>query len=322
MSDPDWVPGKTLEIGVTQIRAYEIEPTFLNSLGRGDGAANRLGPPPTGQFGSINTWGPTTGPRRGEGQGKTIRDLPALSASQVFFEETAVMADQVEREYAALAHTLSDHIKNELDAAKEHVKKLQLPSALEDTKNFQMIVLSLIEQKIINYQQLTHAAFSLYDQNPFYLMKELSSKRVQEALTATTRDARATFYEAYQSIEYAYKAAHELKLHSGAIELLSKELPELAIRQASLEQENATFDTDVITLLNNRTRVINSELNIHFQQLAYFLQEAITTRTSSLNNLSHHTSSTIIYPLLINLSFSTTPLFALFKKRIDRSPRL
>jgi len=85
MSDPDWVPGKTLEIGVTQIRAYEIEPTFLNSLGRGDGAANRLGPPPTGQFGSINTWGAyhRTAPWRRSRKNDT-RSPGAIRISSVF----------------------------------------------------------------------------------------------------------------------------------------------------------------------------------------------------------------------------------------------
>ena len=286
MSDPNWRPGMPLAIGITFVHPVELQPVYVHVLGRGDGSGRFLSNSPSmGQFGSTNTWGLTSGPRRGEGQKTIGRISPLPSIHQVFLEESLLSVKYLNAENTALNSGLAQKISNELSIDIAAAKGTDSFSSLDNAKIEQHIAISLIYKKIGQYQKLTTTAYSILDQNPFYLMRELSAKKLQVALLDKSPTFADTFKTAYLALETAYKAALELKLHDNSIRLLSDRLPGLAILKDTHEEAQRGVTSDWVDAINNKTSLINAELSIRFQILPHFLQDTIINQAGGLDGL-------------------------------------
>ena len=239
-------------------------------------------------------WGPYEGPHRGTsaGSGK-LRPITPFIWDDLMLEQK-VNQEYIDSEYKDIFNSLTDTTIREIEHEKQAAKGFRALSLVEATKIDQETTIKAIHSKASEYRACIEIAHSLYDRNPFFLMKELSFKKLHESLDLKHQN----FVGAYDAIDKAYRAALELKRLSLGMHVLANQLPELSMKK---DQANAGVPTSregERHLAAERLSVVNLETNIRFQLLPVFLAERIvavagSTGGSSLSqSLIHYKAAT------------------------------
>ncbi|OLU03749.1 hypothetical protein BVK86_10735 [Pseudomonas reinekei] len=158
--------------------------------------------------------------------------------------ERSINSTYIDSEYAGLYNNLFASTIAELDYAKQVAGANHPLSPIEKTKVEQKAALKLIQNKSIEYEARKPSAYSLYGHNQFFLMKELSFRKIFESLHTSPPDASV----AYTAIDTAYRSALDLKRISLQMNILAKQLEHLANKRDQSEIEaqiaNSTSTVD------------------------------------------------------------------------------
>ncbi len=257
----DWQPGQPLA----------IKPTFITA-GRG---VTYWGGEGGGYSGSGDGWGLQEGPRRGEGDRSRFKQFDFPSTTADFKGEQQYNQSLIDAEYSTRFATLNIETERELQdkqqAAKSGKPLTDLSSAVLDQK----IALEIIESKKAQYTSLAPVMYGLYNQNPFYLMENLTYTKLRETLAGS--DPITNFDDTYTLYDDVWRAAQELKALSLSVELLAKKLSTLAKTRQQLEAPMAETEIDWAELQDEYLRIIVEELDIHVQLLPEFLQVELSS---------------------------------------------
>ncbi|MDF9775758.1 S-type pyocin domain-containing protein [Pseudomonas baetica] len=255
-------PG-SFEIGPVHIR--EMEPSRQDIGGFFKGA-----------------WGPYEGPHRGTsaGSGK-LRPITPFIWDDLMLEQR-VNQEYIDNEYIEIFNRLTETTIREIEHEKQAAKVGRALSLAETAKIDQDVIIRAIHSKASEYRACIEIAHSLYDRNPFFLMKELSFKKLHESLDLN----HPNFVGAYDAIDKAYRAALELKRLSLGMHVLANQLPELSMRKDQASAGVPTSREDERHLAAERLSVVNLETNIRFQLLPVFLAERIVAVAGSTGGRS------------------------------------
>ncbi|WP_339479521.1 hypothetical protein [Pseudomonas sp. RL_5y_Pfl2_73] len=210
-------------------------------------------------------WGPYEGPPRGVTRTSKRHNASIPYAWDDMMRERIENSKVIDAEYRNIFIKLTETTIKELDQAKKSAIGARPLSPLEKAKTEHDVTLKAIHSKESEYQARTKNAYSLYGHNPFFLMKELSFKRVMESLQTSPPNIAV----AYSAIDNAYRSALELKRLSLQKDILAEQLG-----QSSKKVEQAAVKVgqkDSASAANENLRIINQEKNIHLQLLPGFL---------------------------------------------------
>lgn len=221
-----------------------------------------------GQGGYFSgSWGLNEGPHRGTGQGSGKLDpLTPFIWDDLMHEQQNAQA-HIDLEYAGVFSNILMASNNEVEHARQ-VAGIGL-SPLQKVRADQEITLQVIHAKLLEYRAHSETAYSLYGHNPFFLMKDLSFRKIRESLASPVPDVSV----AYAAIDRAYRAAMELRRLSWVMAIIANQLPELAARRVQVETATQTTRDAQQILSAERLSVVNLETNIRFQFLPGFLVE-------------------------------------------------
>lgn len=227
-------------------------------------------------------WGPYEGPHRGTsaGSGK-LRPMTPFIWDDLMLEQR-VNQEYIDSEYVEVFNRLTETTIREIEYEKQATKRGRALSLAEAARIDQETTIKAIHSKASEYLAQNEITHSLYGQNPFFLMKELSFKKLHESLDLN----HPNFVGAYDSIDKAYRAALELKRLSLGMHVLANQLPELSMRK---DQANAVVPASregERHLAAERLSVVNLETNIRFQLLPVFLAEKIVAVAGSTEGRS------------------------------------
>ncbi|WP_433898692.1 S-type pyocin domain-containing protein [Pseudomonas sp. PSE1(2024)] len=245
---------------------YELAPIPVR-----DRAPSRLG---QGGFFS-GSWGLNEGPHRGTGQGSGKLDpLTPFIWNDLMQEQQNAQA-YIDLEYAGVFSNIGAASNNEVEQARQAASAGL--SSSQKVKADQEVTIQVIHSKLLEYRAHTETAYSLYGHNPFFLMKDLSFKKIRDSLALPVPDVSV----AYAAIDRAYRSAMELRRLSWVMAIIANQLPELATRRAQVEAATPTTRDAQQILSAERLSVVNLETNIRLHFLPGFLVERIAAAAGS-----------------------------------------
>jgi len=269
MAQQGWQPGQPLAIKPTIITAGR-----RNTYWGRDGG---------GYSGSGDGWGLQEGPRRGEGDPSRFRQFDFPSATADFIGEQKNNQSLIDTEYQTRFATLNADTEREFEEKQLTAKSEQLLTDPELSGLTQKITLELIEAKKTQYTSTAPIMYGLYDQNPFYLMENLTYTKLLETLASSNVvEALSNTYELYDNV---WRSAQELKALSLSIEILAGKLPALAKARQQAESLMAMTEPDWSNLQIEYLKTISEELEVHVQLLPEFLQVELSSLTGSVVGL-------------------------------------
>lgn len=245
---------------------YELAPIPVRET-----APSRLG---QGGFFS-GSWGLNEGPHRGTGQGSGKLDpLTPFIWDDLMHEQQNAQA-YIDLEYAGIFSNIVASANGEAEQARQAATVGLSP--IQKVKADQEITLQVIHSTLLAYQANAEGAYSLYGHNPFFLMKDLSFKRIRESLETPVPDVSV----AYAAIDRAYRSAMELRRLSWVMAIIANQLPELAARRNQVEDASQPTRDAQQMLAAERLSVVNLETNIRFHFLPGFLVERVAAAAGS-----------------------------------------
>ncbi|WP_347902633.1 hypothetical protein [Pseudomonas purpurea] len=261
--------------------SYELAPVPVR--------AERLSSPHIERYFS-GSWGLNEGPHRGtsQGSGKLSPLTPFIWDD--LMQEQRINSTHIDSEYIDTFNRLTETTIGELEHAKQIARGNHALSPTEKAKIEQETTIKAIQSKTSEYEARTQSAYSLYGHNPFFLMKELSFRKILESLETSPPDVSA----AYTAIDNTYRSALELKRISLQMNILAKQLEALSLRRGQADTGLQAANNISASRADERFTVINQEVNIRFQLLPFFLVEKIATTTGSAReftlsqSLSHY----------------------------------
>ncbi|SDG78253.1 S-type Pyocin [Pseudomonas thivervalensis] len=225
-------------------------------------------------------WGLYEGPPRGVTRSSKRHNASIPHAWDDMMKERIANSEVIDAEYRNTFIKLTETTIKELEQAKRSAIGARPLSPLEKAKTEQDATLKAIQSKESEYQARTKNAYSLYGHNPFFLMKELSFKRVMESLQTSPPNIAV----AYSAIDNAYRSALELKrlslqkdILAGQLEHVSKKVEQAAVKSGQ---------SDSASTANEKLRVINQEKNIHLQLLPSFLLKKVSSTLGATGGLT------------------------------------
>ncbi|UQS13798.1 S-type pyocin domain-containing protein [Pseudomonas sp. HS6] len=229
-----------------------------------------------GQGGFFSgSWGLNEGPHRGTGQGSGKLDpLTPFIWDDLMHEQQNAQA-HIDLEYAGIFSNIGATSNNEVEQARQAAGAGLSPE--RKVKADQEITIQVIHAKLLEYRAHTEGAYSLYGHNPFFLMKDLSFRKIRESLTLPVPDVSI----AYAAIDRAYRSAMELRRLSWVMAIIANQLPELATRRAQVEAATQTTRDAQQILSAERLSVVNLETNIRLHFLPGFLVERMAAIAGS-----------------------------------------
>lgn len=181
----------------------------------------------------------------------------------------------IDLEYAGVFSNIGAASNNEVGRARQAASAGL--SAAQKVKADQEITIQVIHSKLLEYRAHTEIAYSLYGHNPFFLMKDLSFKKIRDSLALPVPDVSV----AYAAIDRAYRSAMELRRLSWVMAIIANQLPELAARRSQVEAATQTTRDAQQILSAERLSVVNLETNIRLHFLPGFLVERIAAAAGS-----------------------------------------
>lgn len=181
----------------------------------------------------------------------------------------------IDLEYAAVFNSIGETSNGEAERARQLAGAGLSP--IHRAKSDHDVTIDVIHSKISEYRAHTEGAYSLYGHNPFFLMKDLSFKRIRDSLDSSPPDVSV----AYTAIDRAYRGAMELRRLSWVIAIIASQLPELAARRSHIEAANPAGSETRKQLSMERLAVVNLETNILFLALSDFLVERVVAAADS-----------------------------------------
>ncbi|WP_192559238.1 S-type pyocin domain-containing protein [Pseudomonas allokribbensis] len=229
-----------------------------------------------GQGGFFSgSWGLNEGPHRGTGQGSGKLDpLTPFIWDDLMHEQQNAQA-HIDLEYAGIFSNIGATSNNEVEQARQTAGAGLPPE--RKVKADQEITIQVIHAKLLEYRVHTEGAYSLYGHNPFFLMKDLSFRKIRESLTLPVPDVSV----AYAAVDRAYRSAMELRRLSWVIAIIANQLPGLATRRIQVEAATQTTRHAQQILSAERLSVVNLETNIRLHILPGFLVERIAAAAGS-----------------------------------------
>ena len=221
------------------------------------------------------SWGLNEGPHRGTGQGPGQLDpLTPFIWDDLMHEQQNAQA-HIDLEYAGIFSNLGAVATNEVEQARQ-AAGVGL-SLLQKVKADQEVTIQVIHAKLLEYRAHTEGAYSLYGHNPFFLMKDLSFRKIRESLASPVPDVSI----AYAAIDRTYRSAMELRRLAWVMAIIGNQLPGLAARRSQVEGAAQLTRGAREILAAERLSVVNLETNIRFQFLPGFLVEKIAAAAGS-----------------------------------------
>lgn len=250
--------------------SYELAPIPVR--------AERLNPGIEGFF--SGAWGLNEGPHRGTSSGPVKLSPLTPFIWDDLMQERSINSTYIDSEYTGIFNNLFATTIGELGYAKQVASPNHPPSSIEKAKAEQGAALKLIQTKSVEYEARKPSAYSLYGHNPFFLMKELSFRKIFESLHTSPPDASV----AYTAIDTAYRSALDLKRISLQMNILAKQLEQLADKRNQAKSKGQLANQTSIA--DEKFSIINNETNVHFDLLPRFLLEKITTATGATIGLT------------------------------------
>ncbi|WP_413793142.1 MULTISPECIES: S-type pyocin domain-containing protein [unclassified Pseudomonas] len=187
--------------------------------------------------------------------------------------ERTANSEVIDAEYSNIFIKIIETTTKELEQTKKSAIGARPLSPLEKAKIEQEVTLKVIQSKESEYQARTKSAYSLYGQNPFFLMKELSFKRIMESLQTSPPNIAV----AYSAIDNAYRSALELKRLSLQKDILAGQLEQSSKKVEQAASKTQAGQNNSASAVNEKFRVISQEKNIHLQLLPSFLLKKISS---------------------------------------------
>ncbi|WLG96063.1 S-type pyocin domain-containing protein [Pseudomonas sp. FP198] len=187
--------------------------------------------------------------------------------------ERIANSESIDAEYSNTFIKLTETTRQELEQIKRSALGDRQLSPFEKVITEQQATARALQAKESDYQARTTSAYSLYGQNPFFLMKELSFKKIMDSLQTSPPNIAV----AYAVIDDAYRSALELKRLSLQKDILAGQLEQSSqtaeqfLTGTQAEKNNST------TTLDAKLRFINQEKNIHLQLLPEFLLKKVSS---------------------------------------------
>ncbi len=228
------------------------------------------------------SWGLTEGPHRGTsaGSGK-LRPMTPFAWDDLMHEQQ-VNQEYIDSQFTETFNRLTETTVREIENAKQAARGARVLSPMEAIKIDQETTIKAIHSKASEYRANTEIAYSLYGHNPFFLMKELFFKKLNESLDMNPSNV----WGAYGAANEAYHSALELKRLSLEMHILANQLPELSIRKTQADAGVSISKEGQRLLAAERLSVVNLETNIRFQLLPSFLVERIAALAGSTGGRS------------------------------------
>jgi hypothetical protein len=229
-----------------------------------------------GQGGYFSgSWGLNDDIYRGTGQGSGKLDPLTPFIWDDLMGEPQNSQAYIDLEYAAVFNSIGETSNGEAERARQLAGAGLSP--IHRAKSDHDVTIDVIHSKISEYRAHTEGAYSLYGHNPFFLMKDLSFKRIRDSLDSSPPDVSV----AYTAIDRAYRGAMELRRLSWVIAIIASQLPELAARRSHIEAANPAGSETRKQLSMERLSVVNLETNILFLALSDFLVERVVAAADS-----------------------------------------
>ena len=263
MSDIENYLGPHRQVGPGR---YELAPIPVL-----DRAPSRLG---QGGFFS-GSWGLNEGPHRGTGQGSGKLDPLTPFIWNDLMQEQQNAQTYIDLEYAGVFSQLGVATNNEVEQARQAAGAGLSPE--RKVRSDQEVTIQVVHAKLLEYRAHTEGTYSLYGHNPFFLMKDLSFRKIRESLASPVPDVSV----AYAAIDRAYRSAMELRRLSWVIAIIAGQLPGLATRRIQVEAATQTTRDAQQILSAERLSVVNLETNIRLHLLPGFLVERIAAAAGS-----------------------------------------
>lgn len=229
-----------------------------------------------GQGGYFSgSWGLNDDIYRGTGQGSGKLDPLTPFIWDDLMGEPQNSQAYIDLEYAAVFNSIGETSNGEAERARQLAGAGLSP--VHRAKSDHDVTIDVIHSKISEYRAHTEGAYSLYGHNPFFLMKDLSFKRIRDSLDSSPPDVSV----AYTAIDRAYRGAMELRRLSWVIAIIASQLPELAARRSHIEAANPAGSETRKQLSMERLSVVNLETNILFLALSDFHVERVVAAADS-----------------------------------------
>lgn len=229
------------------------------------------------------SWGLDESPHRGTGNGPSkLSPLTPFIWDDLMGIQADSMA-QLEIEYREIFNSLSQTVSSDIEQARRVAIGDRNLSPVEAAEIDYETTIHAFHAKAAEYQAQTEAAYSLYGNNPFFLMKELTFSKIQESLALNPPNILI----AYQAADRAYRAALELKRLSMEMNVLANKLPDLSWEKSHARSTAPTSLNKQGSLAAERLSVINMEADIRFELLPSFLVNKISAISGSTTWSSH-----------------------------------
>ncbi|KTC17551.1 S-type Pyocin [Pseudomonas marginalis ICMP 9505] len=269
MAQQGWQPGQPLEIKPTIITAGR-----RNTYWGGEGG---------GYSGNGDGWGLQEGPRRGEGDPTRFKQFDFPSTTADFIGEQKYNQSLIDAAYSKRFATLNIQTERELEE-QQHAGKAEQPlTERESAVLDQKIALTFIHAKKTTYNNTAPVMYGLYDQNPFYLMENLTTTKLRETLAGA--DPITKLADTYTLYDAVWTAAQELKALSLSIEIVAEKLSMLAETRKQLEASITETEPAWSNLQNEYLKTLAVELDIYVQLLPEFLQVELASLADSIVGL-------------------------------------
>ncbi|WP_181288104.1 S-type pyocin domain-containing protein [Pseudomonas brassicacearum] len=176
-------------------------------------------------------------------------------------------SEDIDAEYSGVFSKLTESTLKELEKANNTAAGTLILSSFEKAEIEQETTIKAIQSKESEYQAHTKDAYSLYGQNPFFLMKELPFRRIMDSLQTSPPNIMI----AYAAINHAYRSALELKRLSLQKDVLAEKLEQSSKKAARLAATTQPEKNNSISSIDEKLSLINKEKNIRLQLLPGFL---------------------------------------------------
>jgi hypothetical protein len=187
--------------------------------------------------------------------------------------ERIANSESIDAEYSNTFIKLTETTTQELDQIKKSALGDRQLSPFEKVITEQQATARALQAKESDYQARTTSAYSLYGQNPFFLMKELSFKKIMDSLQTSPPNIAV----AYAAIDDAYRSALELKRLSLQKDILAGQLEQSSQTAEQFLTGTQAEKSNSTTTLDAKLRFINQEKNIHLQLLPEFLLKKVSS---------------------------------------------
>ncbi|MCJ2371459.1 S-type pyocin domain-containing protein [Pseudomonas sp. RGM 3321] len=268
MTEKGYTPGQVYEI-----RPLIITPDRVQTFGQHIGG---------GYTGNGDGWGPQEGPRRGEsGSSGRNREIALPNVMAEFMNEQIHSQAQIDREYGGRFETIVSNTEHELQEKKDETKNGRPLTTEESVELDRVITLDLIHVKASQYSNTAPNIYGFYGQSPYFLMMVLPRQKMRELLNSGNA-TRESLIELYALFDNVYKSAMELKALSISIDILASKFSDLANQARGVQAAISFNNSSWHAVQNQRFDVINSERDIHVQQLPEFLQSELIAAAGSV----------------------------------------